>query len=148
VRIVAVEVVAENGGAARTGEPAAIVVRYRSRRRIERVPWFFQFATADLLVGVAAGVGALEKDGMAIEEGEGALVARVERLPLFAGTYALRAAIVEPDDRAVLALFGWNDAPAYVRIETPDDEIDRLVRLSRSLVEIDCEPVEGGRYHQ
>ena len=148
VRILGVEVVAENGGAPKTGEPAVVVVRYRSRRRIERAPWFFQFVTADLLVGVAAGVGAIEDDGVTIEEGDGALAARIARLPLFSGTYALRAAIVEPGSRAVLALAGWNDAPAYIRVETPDDEVAKLVRLSQSLVEIDCEPVDGGKYHQ
>jgi ABC-type polysaccharide/polyol phosphate transport system ATPase subunit len=148
VRILGVEVVAERGGEPTTGEPAVVVLRYLSRRRIERVPWFFQFVTADLLVGVAAGVGALEEDGVILEEGEGAIAARIERLPLFAGTYALRAAVVEPDRRAVLALSGWNDAPAYVVVATPDDEVAKLVRLSRSLVEIDCEPVAAGRYHQ
>jgi lipopolysaccharide transport system ATP-binding protein len=148
VRIDSVELHGEGGGPVVTGAPAWVVVRCRAARRIENVPWFFQLVSGDLAFEIAAGVGALEEHRIALEAGAGTLVARIERFPLLAGTFGLRAAVVEPGQRAVLATFGWNDAPSYVRVEAPADEVARLVRLSRSMVEIAAEPVPGGKYHQ
>ena len=148
VRLDSVELRGDAGRPPTTGEPAWIELRYRAAKRIEGIPWFFQFTSADLTLEIAAGVGALEENGIALEAGAGMLVARIPRLPLLAGVFALRAAVVEPDSRVVLALLGWNDPPGYAKVEAATDEVARLLRLSRSIVVIDAEPVPGGKYHQ
>jgi len=134
-----VELRAPGGGAPVTGERAEVVVRYRAERPIPSIPWFFQVASADLMVEIGTGVGALEEDEARIEAGRGELVASVPRLPLLAGTYGLRAAVVDPWERTVLALFGYEESPAFFEVRAPSSGTARLLTLSHALVEIETE---------
>ncbi|MFN7941320.1 MAG: ABC transporter ATP-binding protein [Thermoanaerobaculia bacterium] len=139
VTIEACEVVGESGGEPVTGRPMRIEVRYRSEREVRPVPWGFQIASADLMLEVATGVGALEEDDLALAAGRGTLACRVPRLPLLAGTYALRVAIADPHGRTVLALHGHHDPPTYFTVHAPPDETGKLVRLTGALVAVDTE---------
>ncbi len=139
VVIEAIDLVGADGRAPVSGEPAEVVLRYHARDAIEEVPWFFQLVSADLMIEIGAGIGALESDGARLEAGRGELRARVPKLPLLAGTYGLRGAIVDPYRRTVLALHGYQETPRFVEVRSPADEVARLIRLSRALVEIETE---------
>ncbi|MEO7795160.1 MAG: ABC transporter ATP-binding protein [Thermoanaerobaculia bacterium] len=137
VLIDSVALVGQGGGEPTTGAPAEVVLRYRAATRIAPIPWFFQVVSADLTLEIAAGIGAIEEDGQVLEVGAGELRVSIPKLPLLAGTYGLRAALVDPWQRTVLALSGWNETPAFFRVAAPRDELARLLRLSHSLVEIE-----------
>ncbi len=139
LRIDALEIAGLDGAAPVTGEPARVVLRYTAREPIAEVPWFFQVASADLMVEIGAGIGALESDGAEVCAGRGELAVTIPKLPLLAGTYGLRGAVVDPFQRTVLALFGYQETPAFFTVRAPDDEISRLIQLSHAVVEIATE---------
>ena len=144
VVIESVELSGEDGGPAVSGGPAEVVLRYHARETIEEIPWFFGVVSADLMVEIGAGIGALESDGVRLEAGRGELRVKLRRLPLLAGTYGLRGAIVDPYRRTVLALSGYQETPGFFEVRAPADEVARLIRLSRALVEFETERASAG----
>jgi len=145
LRIDALAIAGLDGREPVTGEPARVVLRYTAHEPIAEVPWFFQVASADLMVEIGAGIGALESDGVEVRAGRGELAVTIPRLPLLAGTYGLRGAVVDPYQRTVLALFGYQETPAFFTVRAPDDEIARLIQLSHAVVEIETERASAHR---
>jgi lipopolysaccharide transport system ATP-binding protein len=109
-----VDIIAEgpDGGAAETGAPLHIRVRYRCEKPVE-ISWQFNLWTSDQWVCVT---GAVSPGPMRLEAGEGELVARIPRLPLLPGRYGLRVALLDPEGRLPLVARGWSDGAVPVRV--------------------------------
>jgi hypothetical protein len=135
-----VRIAGPDGAALRTGAPASVEVAYRSREERPEVLWSFRIATPDLTQQITSGI--LFPGGAAPQRlvaGSGRLGCRIPRLPLLQGTYALRAAIAEPDGSNLLALHGW-ERPTMFEVAAPDALRDNLHRLSGDLVTLEVEP--------
>jgi hypothetical protein len=81
-----------SGGQPRTGEPAEIVLRYRTREPLDAV-WAVTIWSADGWVCITT---IANDDPRRLASGSGELVCRIARLPLVAGRYQMSAAIVDP----------------------------------------------------
>ncbi len=142
VIILGADLFPEQGTELRCGGPARVVVRYRSHLPRTWIFWGFQIATADLLVQICS---AAFPDGYGLEAGDGVLVCRIPRLPLTAGTYALRAAIAEPDGSGLLALFGFDDAPSLFDVRGAREQGGNYELISGDLILLDVEATPGAQ---
>ena len=114
VIVIEARVEGANGGELRTGAAAQVKVRYQSLRPVE-VFWGFSIWTGDGWICVT---GDYDLRGQTLQVGAGELVCRIPRLPLLAGTYLLKAAIIEPRSLQGLDTVGWDDAPAVFTVKT------------------------------
>ncbi|MEM7479607.1 MAG: polysaccharide ABC transporter ATP-binding protein [Acidobacteriota bacterium] len=134
------EILPITGDTLRTGEVAEVHLHYRSRQARPEVFWGFRVATADLMVQITSGLlHAGERPAYALAEGSGVLRCRIPNLPLLAGTYALRGAIAEPDNGALIALFGHDQAPTLFAVEGRAHPSENFHRLSGDLVAVAVE---------
>ncbi len=101
-----------DGDAIRAGEDLVLTLRYRSLVEAQ-VQWGFGVWTADQLVCVTGGLDATPRT---LARGRGELRCVIPRLPLAAGSYWLKAVILEPETLTALALFGWQDAPQALNV--------------------------------
>ncbi len=117
-----------------TGEPLRITLRYRTDERLD-VSWGFGIWTGDQHVCVTGDSGS----GVHTIEGRGELTCTIPKLPLLAGRYVMRAAIVDPEHFYPLALHGWHDAGLVFDVRSPADAITNAqVRLGQ-LVKVDVD---------
>jgi len=143
VAILGVELRPERGDELLCGEPARVIVRYRSREQRDAIFWGFQIATADLLVQIGS---AAFPTGYRLVAGDGELVCRIPRLPLTAGTYALKAAIAEPDGGGLLALHGYDDAPSLCDVRGARESVGNYELISGDLILLEVEPTPDGQF--
>ena len=101
------------GDAVRPNEPVRIHFRYRSSKD-NGVRWGFSIHTADLETTIACD-GSLET--VHLPAGTGEIECRVPRLPLSAGRYAMRLAVLDADAKMPLALRGFHDSPIYFEVK-------------------------------
>ncbi|MEM7049875.1 MAG: ABC transporter ATP-binding protein [Acidobacteriota bacterium] len=135
-----VEIRAEDGGPLRTGEAARVDLHYRSLESSGEVFWGFRVATADLMVQITSGLlHAGEGPAFCLAAGAGTFSCRVPRLPLLGGTYALRAAIADPESGALMALFGHDQAPTLFQVVGREHPSENFHRLSGDLIAVDVE---------
>jgi lipopolysaccharide transport system ATP-binding protein len=116
-----------------TGTPVRVYVRYRTCRPLD-IRWGFCLLTPDLATTIAC-EGLLEP--FPIQAGAGELAATVPRLPLAAGRYALRVAIMDPHTELPLALGGFYTPPRYFTIETPASIRDNYRMFTDDLVALE-----------
>ena len=112
-----------------TGDPARVYVRYHSDKNLD-ARWGFCLLTSDLETTIACD-GPLEP--VSITAGVGELAGTV-RLPLTGGRYALRVAIMDPQNELPLALGGFHEPPRYFTIETPASLRNNYRMFMRDLV--------------
>jgi ABC-type polysaccharide/polyol phosphate transport system ATPase subunit len=100
------------GGAAATGAPLTVAVRYRCTEPVDAV-WGFTLWTGDHWVCITG-----EHDMRPRRlEGTGQLSATIPRLPLLAGTYVLRPTIVDAETMQPFAVHGFEgEAPTVVEV--------------------------------
>jgi hypothetical protein len=103
------------GDTIRSNEPVRIYFRYRSSEDTG-VRWGFSLHTADLETTIACD-GSL--DTVHLPAGFGEIECMVPRLPLSAGRYAVRLAVLDADAKMPLALRGFHDAPVYFEVKIP-----------------------------
>lgn len=103
------------GEAIHSNEPVRIHFRYRSNEDTG-VRWGFSLHTADLETTIASD-GSLET--IYLPAGTGEIECLVPRLPLSAGRYAVRLAVLDGDAKMPLALRGFHDAPVYFEVKMP-----------------------------
>jgi hypothetical protein len=116
-----------------TGAPVRVYVRYRTCRALD-VRWGFCLLTPDLATIIAC-EGLLNP--FPIQAGAGELTGTVPRLPLSAGRYALRVAIMDPHTELPLALGGFYTPPRYFTIETPASIRDNYRMFTGDLVALE-----------
>jgi hypothetical protein len=95
------------GGELRTGDDVFVTLGYRSLKSASAL-WGFSVWTGDQWVCVTGGFDTTPRR---LAAGAGELRCRIPRLPLAAGSYWLKAAVIDPDTFQPLALLGWRDTP-------------------------------------
>jgi len=68
-----------------------------------------------------------------LSPGAGELRCRIPRNPLVAGSYWLKAAIVEPASLQPLALFGWLDSPQAFSVRSRPTELNNAQTAYESI---------------
>ena len=120
-------------GELRTGGPARVYLRYRSRHDL-RVRWAFSILTADLETTIASD-GPL--GSFVLPMGSGELTGTVPRLPLSGGRYALRAVIMDPHTELPFSARGFHDAPRYFDVQMATSLRNNYRMLTKDLVALE-----------
>jgi lipopolysaccharide transport system ATP-binding protein len=123
------------GDAIRVGEDLGLVLKYRSLAS-DAVLWGFSIWTADQLVCVTGG---LDPTPHTLARGEGELRCLIPRLPLVAGSYWVKAVILEPDTLTPLALLGWQDSPQALNVRAHPSEANNAHASLNQLMMLDVE---------
>ena len=135
VTVEGVSAAGPGGGRPQTGEPLTVTLRYRCAEPVDAA-WGFTIWTGDHWVCVA---GDHDLRPRRLER-SGELRATIPRLPLLAGTYVLRATIVDPETLLPFALFGRGDEPpAVVEVATPPGLHHNALTAVQQLVTIDVD---------
>ncbi len=135
VRIESVTPEPVRGGEARTGEDLRLTLRYRALESAD-VLWGFSVWTADQWVCVTGGFDTTPRT---LRAGAGELVCTIPRLPLAAGSYWLKAAVIDPETRLPLALLGWRDAPQELTVRAHASEVSNARAVVNQLTVLDVE---------
>ncbi len=109
------EILPVDGEALHTGQPAKVVMRYRSSIHA-RVVWAFTLCTADLHVAIASCTRGMDGEDSSISPGEHSLVCRLPELLLRPGVYAIRGGIGDAISHVGLAVTGYEDAPTFFTV--------------------------------
>lgn len=97
------------------GEKFQIKVKYESLHPIENVVWGFNIWTQDEEVCVC---GNFSETPQTLKKGANELHGTIEKLPLNAGKFLLRVAIVDVKTLQPLAIFGWLEAPVLFTVHS------------------------------
>lgn len=97
------------------GEKICVTVKYEAIREIENAVWGFNIWTQDQEVCVC---GNFSETPQTLVKSENELRGELENLPLNAGKYLLRAAIVDITTLQPLAIFGWLEAPLLFTVKS------------------------------
>ena len=111
-------------------------MHYRALREFPGVHWGFLIATGDQLVQIASGIP-LEGKTFTLIEGRGVLSCTIPRLPLVAGTYVIKGAIVEHDTRIPIAERGNKTSPTVFTVRSTVDARNNIRAMIQDLVVID-----------
>ncbi|HEX8578589.1 MAG TPA: ABC transporter ATP-binding protein [Allosphingosinicella sp.] len=126
VEIAQVIAQADDGGPPRSGAEMRLTLHYNCSAPVEAT-WSFGIWTADHSVCITGGESA---ERVLLTEGEGSLSCSVPRLPLLPGRYVVRAALLDPDSRFPIALFGWDEAGLSLEVR---GEATALLNTQRHL---------------
>lgn len=121
------------GGEPRAGEPLRLALRYRAHERVTAF-WTFSIWTADLLVCIT---GKQSPESHVLEPGRGELRCEIPRLPMLAGSYLLRAILVEADTNCVVATFGWDTPPSILHVHEPPSVQRNQAMAANMLMTVD-----------
>lgn len=115
--------------------PLEILVRCTAREATEAI-WCVGICTADNWVCITS---MFDKMRRMLPVGESTLRCRVPRLPLAAGSYLLRAAVMDAETHYPLAMYGHEDMGLPFTVDTPSDRFMNLLLAHNHLVQIDAE---------
>lgn len=105
-----------------TGGAAVVTLTCRALTDME-VGWAFNICTVDLQTSiVTCGVGE-ERRGVRIRKGLNRLQCRIPNLPLCAGTFALRTAVVDLETVSPLALRGFENRPGFFTVHAGEKSL-------------------------
>lgn len=133
VIIEGVTVEATDGGPIVAGQPLSLRLDYRAAEPID-VHWGFSIWTGDQLMLIA---GEHCDSPLRLDAGRGTLSCTIEKPPLVGGTYAIRAAVLEPATKQPIALFGFHHAPAELIVEEPLNYASTIKMSHRQLIHLD-----------
>ena len=137
VRIEALEIAPECGDVLRPEDPALITVTYEAARPLDHVVWALAFVReAD---GASIAVEACHLESLA--RGRRRVQARLSRLALLPGTYALRTSFSRRDGRAPLDWLGWHDAPLRFAIPSTPSPLNSARKWGEAVVSLDVSVV-------
>lgn len=106
-----------DGGPLVTNAPCRVTVAYRALSDLSGVRWGFSICTTDLLVSIASGLFGFDGQSFKVKKGAGEFRARIDRLPLHAGQYALRVGIGDCDTGIPYDEIGWRDSPFIFSVQ-------------------------------
>jgi hypothetical protein len=135
VAIGGVRAEAAGGGAIRTGADLRLTLKYHSLNNSEAL-WGFSVWTGDQWVCVT---GAFDTTPRTLARGEGELSCVVPRLPLAAGSYWLKAALIDAVTLQPLALLGWRDAPYPLNVRAVPNAVTNVAAAVNQLMTLDVE---------
>ncbi|MDX6710621.1 MAG: lipopolysaccharide transport system ATP-binding protein, partial [Blastocatellia bacterium] len=96
----------------------------------------FSIWTGDQWVCVTGG---FDMTPRRLSPGAGEMRCLIPRNPLVAGSYWLRAAIIEPASLQPLALFGWQDSPQAFSVRSHPTKLNNAQTAMNQLVTLDVE---------
>jgi hypothetical protein len=134
-----VEMTPVHGDEIRSGENAYITVHYRSIKVIDDVFWGFMIWTKDQFVCITGDAIGFSNDTYQVIKGRGQFRCTLPRLPLIAGSYALKALIGDSQTRVRLARFGWENTPAFFTVSSAVSDVNNLLALNGTLVKMDVQ---------
>ena len=74
-----------------------------------------------------------------MQAGRHTLTCRIPRLPLTAGDYLVRASVFDAQALVPLSLFGWENAPARLQVQSDTSLEKNLQKIMQQLVTIEVE---------
>jgi lipopolysaccharide transport system ATP-binding protein len=116
-----------------TGEDALLTVKLRGLGDRE-ISWGFTIWTNDQWVCIT---GNADFTPRKIAGGEHTLRCSLPKLPLLAGSYVLKMAILEAESRQPIALYGWEDAPLSFQVQAPASFLNNALKSINQLVTIE-----------
>jgi lipopolysaccharide transport system ATP-binding protein len=135
VAIESITVEAADGDVIRTGEDLRLVLKYQASGAFD-VVWGFSIYTSDQWVCVT---GAFDMTPRTLTPGGGELRCQIPQLPLVAGSYLLRATILDPATLQPLALLGWKDAPQPFTVRAHPTRLNNAFAAVSQLMILDVE---------
>ncbi|MCA1632272.1 MAG: polysaccharide ABC transporter ATP-binding protein [Acidobacteria bacterium] len=123
------------GDVIRTGEDLRLVLKYRSLESADAL-WGFSIWTGDQWV---CATGGLDPTPRTLSRGAGELRCLIPRLPLAAGSYWLRAMILDPATLTPLALLGWQDSPQALTVRAHPSKANNASASVNQLMMLDVE---------
>lgn len=123
------------GGEIHTGDAVRVTLGYRARERTT-VRWGFSIWTADQWVCATGGTDPRERT---LEPGAGELHCVIPRIPLVAGTYGVRASLLDPSTTTLLDRVGWQNAPHVLRVRPRPTRESNAAMAMQQVVTIDIE---------
>lgn len=119
-----------------SGNDAQIILSYWSTSSQTRVVWGFTIWTADQHIPITGAAMNWDCGDRQVVEGHGQLCCTLRALPLIAGTYTLKAAIVDWQTRVRLASHGYEDTPTVFRVKSTNTETENFQMEAGCLVKI------------
>lgn len=135
VAIESIAVHPSQGVLIQTGEDARVVLKYRALEALD-VLWGFSVWTGDQWVCVT---GSLDTTPRTLHPGSGQLQCLIPRLPLSAGSYWMRAALIDPATLQPLALLGWQDGPQPLTVFANASALSNVRSVVNQLVVLDVD---------
>jgi lipopolysaccharide transport system ATP-binding protein len=135
VAIESITAEAAEGDVIRTGEDLRLILKYQSWGTFE-VLWGFSVFTGDQWVCVT---GAFDMTPRALSPGAGELRCLIPQLPLVAGSYLLRATILDPVTLQPLALLGWKDSAQAFTVRAHPTRLNNALASVNQLMRLDVE---------
>jgi lipopolysaccharide transport system ATP-binding protein len=125
-----------SGSDVRAGEALIVTLHYQAFQRIENVGWSFYLYTND---GNVCITGVYQPQAIALRSGRHTLSCHLPRLPLTAGEYLVKATVFDFDALHPLALWGWEDAPTRLRVETAISWEKNVQKMLQQLITVEAE---------
>ena len=132
-----VEICPINGNEIRTGESVEVILHYRAITKLGAISWGFSIWTEDQWVRITSCRAKFSNIKYRITEGVGQLGCMIPRLPLVAGTYALKATIGDPEIASPIAEIGLNSAPMFFTVKGWPGELHNRSALDGDLFLLD-----------
>jgi lipopolysaccharide transport system ATP-binding protein len=121
------------GDSLHTGKAARVYVRYRAHRDVD-IRWGFCLLSSDVATVITC-EGLL--DPFPVKAGEGEVTGTIPRLPLAAGRYALRVAIMDPHTELPFALGGFHSLPGYFTVDATNGVRDNYRMFTGDLIALE-----------
>ena len=122
-------------GIIRTGDAVRFIVEYRLGKPLDAL-WSISIWTGDGLVCVTA---VLNETPRRLPAGRGELSCTIRGLPLVAGQYRVRSAILDAADVMEIARFGFDDEGLLLDVRGTQSRFANLQAQVRQLVQVDVE---------
>ncbi len=123
----------------RTGSSVSLHLHYKSLQSFEKVSWTFSIWTADLWTRITTGRARFSGLVHQVKKGEGKLCCTIPHLPLIAGTYAIRAQIIDLQTTWPIAEVGQENSAFYFTVESSAMEIENRGATDGDLIILDIE---------
>ncbi|MDQ3814337.1 MAG: ABC transporter ATP-binding protein [Armatimonadota bacterium] len=135
VIIESIQAEAVQGDVIRTGEDMRLTLKYQSQEDCD-VLWGFSIFTGDQWVCLT---GAVNMSPRKLAAGAGELQCIIPQLPLVAGSYILKASLVDATTLQPLALLGWQDAPQALTVRAHPSTLNNGLAAANQLMMLDVE---------
>lgn len=137
VAIDRVEIKPVTGYEIQSGQDARINITYRSIKNIENIFWGFSIWTGDQWMCITTDLSGFSNREHRVVKGKGQFHCTLQRLPLVAGTYALKAVIGDNVTSLPLARYGWENAPHHFTVRMAPEAIDNIRAIGAGLIKMD-----------
>lgn len=133
VRIASIQIEPEHGTELEAEQPALITATYDAVRPLHDVLWALVFLREGEEAGIATEICPIEQ----LPAGKGRTQARLPRLSLLPGRYALRTAFIDRQQQVPLDWLGWDDAPLRFTVSGEPGILNSIRKWGGALVSLE-----------